>query len=100
MEQRRKPSLYARTLRAGIAVGVIGALAMIFSNLFLQNFGVVSFNGANMFFVVLTQVYLLATVACMPFSAALVAAALVMHHLDTRAAGPAEPAENPPASMH
>jgi hypothetical protein len=45
MEQRRKPSPYARTLRAGITVGVLGALAMIFSNLFLQNLGVVSFNG-------------------------------------------------------
>jgi hypothetical protein len=100
MDQRRKPSLYVRTLRAGIAVGVIGALAMIFSNLFLQNLGVVPFSGANVFLVLLTQVYLLATVACMPFSAALVAAALVMHYLDTRSVGPAEPAENPPASMH
>jgi len=100
MDQRRKPLLYVRTLRAGIAVGVFGALAIAFSNLFLENFGVVSFNGANVFFVVLTQVYLLATVASIPFSAALVAAALVMHYLDTRFMGPADPAEEPPASMH
>ncbi|MGN7253277.1 MULTISPECIES: hypothetical protein [unclassified Arthrobacter] len=73
---------------------------MIFSNLFLQNFGVVSFNGANLFFVILTQLYLLATVACMPFSAALIGAALVMRYLDTRTTQAAEPVENPPASMH
>jgi energy-converting hydrogenase Eha subunit G len=94
METAPTRSLYRPTLRAGIIVGVIGALAMIFSNLFLQNFGVVSFSGTNAFFVALTQVYLLATVACIPFSAALISAALVMRHLDSNSSRSSEPVEN------
>lgn len=75
-------SMYRRTLRAGIIVGVVGLLAMLFTNLFMQNFGATTFNGENAFFVVLTQIYLLAPLACLPFSAALISAALVMRHID------------------
>lgn len=82
--------MYKRTLRAGIIVGAVGILIMLFSNLFMQTIGTVSFNGANGFFFALTQIYLLAPVACLPFSAALVSAALVMRHLDTAILRPAE----------
>ncbi len=75
-------SLYRRTLRAGIIVGVVGLLAMLLTNLFMQNVGATTFNGENAFFVVLTQLYLLAPLACLPFSAALISAALVMRHID------------------
>jgi hypothetical protein len=71
-----------RTLRAGIIVGVVGLVAMLFTNLFMQNVGATTFNGDNAFFVVLTQMYLLAPLACLPFSAALISAALVMRHID------------------
>jgi hypothetical protein len=75
-------SMSRRTLRAGIIVGVVGLLAMLFTNLFMQNVGATTFNGDNAFFVVLTQMYLLAPLACLPFSAALISAALVMRHID------------------
>ncbi len=71
-----------RTLRAGIIVGGVGISVMLLSNLFLQNFGATTFNGENAFFITLTQIYLLAPLACLPFSAALVSAALVMRHID------------------
>lgn len=74
--------MYRRTLRAGIIVGVAGILIMLFTNMFMQNIGTLTYNGANVFFYALTQIYLLVPVACMPFSAALVSAALVMRHLD------------------
>ena len=81
--------MYKRTLRAGITVGLVGILIMLFSNVFMQTIGTVTYNGTNGFFFALTQIYLLAPVACIPFSAALVSAALVMRHLDTASVRPA-----------
>ncbi len=78
--------MYQRTLRAGIIVGVVGILIMLFTNMFMQNIGTLTYSGVNGFFYALTQIYLLVPVACMPFSAALVSAALVMRHLDTTSA--------------
>ena len=60
MDEARTSSMSRRTLRTGIIVGVIGVLAMLFSNLFMQSFGVASLNGPNAFFVILTQLYLIA----------------------------------------
>jgi hypothetical protein len=88
--------MYKRTLRAGIIVGVIGTLTMLFTNVFAPTFGTVSFNGTTAFHVILTQMHLLATVGCLPFSAALVSAALVMRHLDGTAVRPTPPAEQQP----
>jgi hypothetical protein len=96
MDETKTSSMYRRTLRTGIVVGVIGVLAMLFSNLFMQTFGVVSLNESNAFFVILTQLYLIATVACLPFSAALISAALVMRYLDTAAVRAKPSAEQQP----
>jgi ABC-type uncharacterized transport system permease subunit len=74
--------MYRRTLRAGIIVGATGILTLLLTNLFMQNFGATTFNGGNALFVILTQLYLLAPLACLPFSAALISAALVMRHID------------------
>ena len=75
--------MYRRTMRAGIIVGIAGIVIMLFTNTFMQNIGTLTYNGANVVFYAITQIYLLVPVACMPFSAALVSAALVMRHLDT-----------------
>jgi hypothetical protein len=93
MGQIESSSTYKRTLRAGIIVGVVGILSMLFTNLFAQTFGTVSFDGTTAFYVILTQMHLLAAVGCLPFSATLISAALVMRHLDAvtvRAIPPAE----------
>ena len=76
-----KSLLYRRTLLAGIIVGLIGILIMLFSNVFMQNIGTMAFTGSNGFFYALTQIYMIAPVVCMPFSAALVSAAIVMRYL-------------------
>lgn len=89
MARTETSSMYKRTLRAGIIVGLVGILIMLFSNVFMQTIGTVTYNGTNGFFFALTQIYLLAPVACIPFSAALVSAALVMRHLDTAGVRPA-----------
>ncbi|POH57258.1 hypothetical protein CVS28_16815 [Arthrobacter glacialis] len=74
--------MYKRTLRAGIIVGSAGLVITLFSSVFLQNFGTVTFSGTTSFSSGLTQIYLLTLFACLAFSAALVSAALVMRHLD------------------
>ena len=73
--------MYRRTMRAGLIVGIV---IMLFTNTFMQNIGTFT---ANVVFYAFTQIYLLVPVACMPFSAALVSAALVMRHLDTAGVG-------------
>lgn len=73
--------LYRRTLRTGISVGVIGILVILFSNVFMVNIGTTGFADSNGLFYVLTQIYMLASVVCMPFSAALLASAIVMRYL-------------------
>ncbi|MBT2537487.1 hypothetical protein [Arthrobacter sp. ISL-69] len=90
MSRSTKSMLYRRTLWAGIIVGVIGLSIMLFSNVFMQSIGTYTFNGANGFFYALTHIYLLAAQACMPFSAALIAAALVMRYLDALGVRPSE----------
>lgn len=89
MARTEPSSMYKRTLRAGITVGLVGILIMLFPNVFMQTIGTVTYNGTNGFFFALTHIYLLAPVACIPFSAALVSAALVMRHLDTAGVRPA-----------
>lgn len=59
--------MYKRTLRAGIILGLVSILIMLFSNVFMRTIGTVTYNGANGFFFALTQIYLLAPVACIPF---------------------------------
>jgi hypothetical protein len=68
---------------------------MVFTDVFAPTFGTVSFNGTTAFHVILTQMHLLTTVGWLPFSAALVSAALVMRHLDAAAVRPTPPAEQP-----
>ena len=75
-------STYRKTLNVGIVLGVAGLVFALSTNLFLQNFGALNYNGGNGFLVAVTQLYLLAPEACLCFSAALIAAALVMQHLD------------------
>ncbi|MFZ3453736.1 hypothetical protein [Arthrobacter sp. 7Tela_A1] len=79
----RRALLAPKTLRAGIAVGAAGILIALLTNPFMANFGALTYNGENGFFVTLTQIVWLAPEACLSFSAALVAAALVMRCLDT-----------------
>lgn len=74
--------MYRKTMNAGIALGIAGLVFALSTNLFLQNFGALNYNGENGLFVAVTQLYLLAPEACLCFSAALIAAALVMRHLD------------------
>ncbi|UKA73450.1 hypothetical protein [Arthrobacter sp. FW306-06-A] len=81
MTTNAKSLLYRRTLWAGIIVGVVGLLIMLFSNMFMQSIGTYTFNGANGFFYALTQLYVLAAQGCLPFSAGLISAALVMRYL-------------------
>lgn len=81
MTRNAKFMLYQRTLWAGIIVGVVGLLIMLFSNVFMQTIGTYTFNGSNGFFFALTQVYVLAAQGCLPFSAGLISAALVMRYL-------------------
>ena len=73
---------YRKTLQAGIVVGIAGLVFALSTNLFLQNFGTLNYNGENGLFMAVTQLYLLAPEACLSCSAALIAAALVMRHLD------------------
>jgi len=82
MTRSTKSRVYQRTLWTGIIVGVIGLSIILFSNVFMQSIGTYTFNGANGFFYALTQIYLLAAQGCLPFSAALIGAALVMRYLD------------------
>ncbi|MGN8130042.1 hypothetical protein [Paenarthrobacter sp. 22069] len=76
-----KSTLYRRTLWAGVVLGAIGLLILLFANTFMQTLGTQTFNGSNGFFFALTQVYVLAAQGCLPFSAALISAALVMRYL-------------------
>ena len=81
-------STYRKTLNAGIVLGIAGLVFALSTNLFLQNFGALNYNGENGLFVAVTQLYLLAPEVCVSFSAALIAAALVIRHLDHSRPGP------------
>jgi hypothetical protein len=82
--------MYARTLRAGIVTGVIGVLAVVSVN-HVQMIAMGAGNQA--FMTIFAAAYQLAVSGCLPFSAALVAASLVMRHVDAAAGRlPQEPA--------
>jgi len=81
MAENTKSMLYQRTLWAGIILGAVGLLILLFSNTFMQTVGTYTLNGSNGFFFALTQIYVLAAQGCLPFSAALISAALVMRYL-------------------
>ena len=82
MEKSNTPSTSVRTLRAGIVVGVIGVLAIISAN----PVQMIAMEAGNQgLLTVFAATYQLAVAGCLPFSAALVAASLVMRHLDTAA---------------
>lgn len=87
MAEAAVAGMYRKTLWAGIAVGAAGILIALLTNPFVASFGALTYNGENGFFVTLTQIVLLAPGACLSFSAALIAAALVMRHLDNNRAG-------------
>lgn len=82
MDQNVVLSLPRTTLRAGIIVGAIGAIAIILSPQVTQ---VLQLGPAYSAAVatVLGFTYQLVTLFFLPFSAALVAASLVMRHLDS-----------------
>lgn len=82
MAGTKPSSLYRRTLRAGIVLGAVGLFLLVFTDPFMRNFGALTFNDENGFFVVLAYVVLQAPDICLTFSAGLVSAALVMRHLD------------------
>ena len=94
MEKSHTPTMYARTLRAGIVTGAIGVLALISVN---QVQMIAMEAGNQAFLTIFAAVYQLAVSGCLPFSAALVAASLVMRHADAAAGRPPHPAEPEPA---
>ena len=69
-----------RTLRAGLILGVIGVVTIISANqlqMIAMDSGV-----SQVLLPIFAVFYQLAGVGCLPFSAALVSASLVMRHLD------------------
>jgi hypothetical protein len=86
MSQVRTSSLYTRTLFSGIALGVLAVLIALSSNWVMQGIGVNALNSGNPVAAFLAQLYGFLALACLPFSAALISAALVMRYLDQRLA--------------
>ncbi|NJC21225.1 hypothetical protein BJ994_000301 [Arthrobacter pigmenti] len=76
--------LHKRTLTVGIALGVLGLLVLLVGDYLLLQYGAVSFQASNGFFFFLTRLSAIGSVALLPFSAALVSAALVMKYWDKR----------------
>lgn len=91
MAQPHRASLYTRTLFTGIILGVVAMLAMVFSNQFMQSFGLGALDGTNPAAMTVAQLYMFTAMAAIPFSAALISAALVMRHLDNRLAAMVHP---------
>ena len=50
MTENAKSRLYRRTLWAGIILGAVGLLILLFSNTFMQTVGTYTLNGSNGFF--------------------------------------------------
>ena len=92
MSQVRTSSLYTRTLFSGIALGVLAVLIALSSNWFMQGIGINALNSGNPVAAFLAQLYGFLALASLPFSASLIAAALVMRFLDLRLPGPGLPA--------
>ena len=86
MDQNVVSGLPRTTLRAGIIVGAIGAFSVILAPQIMQSmqFGPAYSQALGM---VLQVAFQLVTLFFLPFSAALVAASLVMRHLDFALAG-------------
>jgi hypothetical protein len=82
MDQNAVSGLPRKTLRAGIIVGAIGAFSVILAPQIMQllMFGPAYSQAVGAAFQTLFQ---LVTLFFLPFSAALIAASLVMRHLDT-----------------
>jgi hypothetical protein len=80
MDNSETPSMYRRTLRAGLILGVIGVVTIISASqlqMIVMDSGV-----SQVLLPVFAAIYQLAGVGCLPFSAALVSASLVMRHMD------------------
>ena len=82
MDQNTVSSLSRTTLRAGIIVGAIGAVAIILAPQVLQVLQLGPAYSAALAGI-LGVAFQLVTLFFLPFSAALVAASLVMRHLDS-----------------
>ncbi len=99
MDQNAVSALSRNTLRAGIIIGVIGAVSVILAPQILQSlqFGPSISQALGM---VIHIAFQLVTLFLLPFSAALVSASLVMRHLDATLArtGQAAPEQQPPAA--
>lgn len=86
--------MYRRTLRAGLILGVIGVVTIISANQ-LQLIAMDS-GASQVLLPIFSAIYQLAGVGCLPFSAALVSASLVMRHMDaTRASCPGSNEQQP-----
>ncbi|WP_255769740.1 hypothetical protein [Pseudarthrobacter sulfonivorans] len=97
MDQNVVSGLPRKTLRAGIIVGAIGAFSVILAPQIMQllMFGPAYSQALGVVFQTLFQ---LVTLFFLPFSAALIAASLVMRHLETALARrlPAPIGSSPP----
>ena len=96
MDHTTVSGLPRKTLRAGIVVGAVGAFAVILAPQIMQLllFGPSYSQALGAILQVLFQ---LVTLFFLPFSAALIAASLVMRHLDTALAPRAHaPLDTPP----
>lgn len=72
-----------KTMWAGIVLGVIAVLMIAFSRLIIGNFGTTIVVGSSSLAVAVSMIYLLVIVSSLLFSAALVAASLVMRHAES-----------------
>ncbi|MDR6416808.1 hypothetical protein [Pseudarthrobacter sulfonivorans] len=82
MDQSTVSGLPRKTLRAGIIVGAIGAFAVILAPQIMQLL-VFGPSYSQALGAILQVLFQLVTLFFLPFSAALIAASLVMRHLDT-----------------
>lgn len=71
------------TMRVGIALGVIAVLMIAFGPLILGNFGTTLVVGSSPLSLAVSVIYFLVIVSSLLFSAALVAASLVMRHAES-----------------
>ncbi|MCU1434807.1 MAG: hypothetical protein JWR71_1532 [Pseudarthrobacter sp.] len=96
MDQITVTGMPRKTLRAGIIVGAIGAFAVILAPQIMQLL-VFGPNYSQALGAILQVLFQLVTLFFLPFSAALIAASLVMRHLDTALATRAHaPLDAPP----
>jgi hypothetical protein len=82
MDQNAVTGSARKTLRAGIIVGAVGAFAVILAPQIMQLL-VFGPSYSQALGAILQVLFQLVTLFFLPFSAALIAASLVMRHLDT-----------------